>query len=449
MKHVAIIGGGFAGLAAGVALAERGVRVTLLESRPRLGGRAYSFRDDATGTVVDNGQHAMMGCYTETLAFLARIGAAAKVFRQANLCVEMRHPQRGSGAIAFPALPSPLHAMAGILGYGLLSRGERLRALVAGTRLMVMHRRRDAALSRRTVAEVLTALGESAHARETFWYPVAIATLNEQPEVAVAGPFAEVLARAFFGSRAASQFVLPNVGLSELYTEDARRFIEERGGAVELKAIVTGLELQDGRVHAVRLRDGRTVAGDAVISAVPPRALGPLLPSALAEDAWLRGVAELPTVPIVSVHLWFDRPVLETDFVGLLGTTTQFAFNRSRLTGEANGSGRQAVSAVVSAGRDVVEWDTAHIADTAVADLRALLPGARAAKLLRVVVVKERHATISLTPAVEQRRPPALTAIENFVLAGDWIQTGLPATIESAVVSGNRAAALVAGVLRA
>jgi squalene-associated FAD-dependent desaturase len=447
MKRVAIIGGGFAGLAAGVELAARGFRVHVLEARPRLGGRAYSFTDEASGEVVDNGQHAMMGCYTHTLAFLDRIGATRKLLRQPALRVEFVDPQRGTGAITASSMPSPLHLLTGILGYRLLNRAERVCALLGAMRLMAMRRRRDPRLRESTVQQLLIALGQSANARRSFWYPVAIATLNESAARAAAAPFAEVLARAFFGSRADSQFVLPRVGLSDLYTEDAQAFIETRGGSVSVKSTIAGLSLADDRVGALALRDGTRVEADACISAVPPRALAGFLPPPLRASPGLRGLEQFDASPIVSTHLWFDRPVLASDFVGLLGTTTQWVFNRSKLTAYGNGSHRQCVSAVISAARDVVEWDAPRVADTVAGELRALIPAARAAQLLRSVVVKERYATLSATPAAERLRPPPETVLANFFLAGDWTQTGLPPTVESAVASGQRAAQLVAGRL--
>ena len=446
MKRVAIIGGGFAGLAAGVELAARGFCVHVFEARAHLGGRAYSFTDDASGEVVDNGQHAMMGCYSHTLAFLERIGATRKLRRQRNLHVEMVHRQRGSGAIAASSLPSPLHLLTGILRYRLLDRAERLCALLAGMRLMVLRRRRDPRLTQWTVEQTLISLGQSVNTRSSFWYPVAIATLNESPARAAAAPFAEVIARAFFRSRADSQFVLPKVGLSDLYTGDARAFIEARGGSVEVKCAIARLLLTDSRVRTLQLRDGRRATADACISAVPPRALAEFVPEPQ------RAFEQFDVSPIVSAHLWFDRPVLDSEFVGLLGTTTQWVFNRSKLASEltskgaasSDGNGPQCVSAVISASRDVVEWHGSRVADTILNDLRLLVPATRQAQLLRSVVVKEKFATISPTPAAERLRPRPQTLIDNFFLAGDWVQTGLPPTIESAVLSGQRAAELVA-----
>lgn len=440
MKAV-VLGGGFAGLAAGVALAERGVDVTVCEAKNRLGGRAYSFHDAQSGTVVDNGQHAMMGCYTATLDFLRRIGAADKIVRQPNLRVDMVHPQLGAGAIACPGWPSPLHMLAGIARYRLLSKRERALALYAGGQLMLMRRRKDARLRTQTVTQVLIALRQSPHARQCFWDPVVVATLNELSDRACAAPFVEVLARAFFASRADSQFVLPKVGLSDLYVGDATRVIERAGGRVETGAQATGLVVRDDQVTGVTLRDGRTVEADACISTLPPRALAPILPPALAETAPLRDVARLDASPIVSTHLWLDRPVLGGDFVGLLGTTTQWAFNRTRLTGEGAGEG-EFVSAVISAGRDVVAWDGDRVAGQVMDDLRTLLPAARTAMVRRAIVVKEKHATMSVTPEAEALRPGPVTPLRRFLLAGDWTATGLPATIESAVLSGERAAGL-------
>jgi len=438
VNPVIVIGGGFAGLAAGAALAARSLPVIVLEARARLGGRAYSFRDDDSGEIVDNGQHAMMGCYHETLTFLGRIGATGKLTRQRNLRVEMVDAQRGVGVIAAAPLPSPLHMLAGVLGYRFLSRTERVRALLGGMRLMTMRARRDSRLMEQTVERILIALGQSANARASFWYPVAVATLNEAPDRAAAAPLAEVLARAFFSSRAGSQFVLPRVGLSDLYTDDARRFIESGGGHVEVKAAVARVELRNDRVSAVHLRDGRRLDARAVISSVPPPSLRQFAPEPIRT---LPGLDCFDTSPIVSVHVWFDRAVLASDFVGCLGTTTQFVFNRSKLTAQGNGNGRQFVSAVISAGRKIAAWEPTQIADRVVADLRALLPAAGPARVLRSVVVKEKQATISATPAAERHRPGMRTSIANFLLAGDWTQTGLPPTIESAVLSGHRAAA--------
>jgi squalene-associated FAD-dependent desaturase len=347
---------------------------------------------------------------------------------------------RGRGTIAAARLPGPLHMLGAVLGYELLSPRERLRALWGGLQLLGMRRRRDPGLGRTTVAELLGRLRQSENACRSFWYPVAIATLNESPERAAAAPFVEVLARAFFGPRRASDFVLPAVGLSDLYTEDARRHLERHHGRVDCRAVVDTLEIADERVARARLRDGRSVEADAFVVAVPPRALTGLMPPAARPAVGVAAADAYEPSPIVSVHLWYDRPVMPVPFVGLIGTTTQWLFNRSALLGAGDGGG-QCLSAVISGSREVAAWDTERIAGAVGADVEAALPGGR---LARAVVVKEKEATIAPTPAFERCRPPTATRLANLALAGDWIDPGLPPTIESAVVSGHRAAALVA-----
>ena len=444
MTDVLIMGGGFAGLAAATQLAAAGRRVTVLEKRPVLGGRAYSYTDQTTGEVIDNGQHAMMGCYTEMFRFLGRIGATDKLAIQPGLRVDMLDPDRGPGVISCPPLPNPLHMGAGVLGYRLLGVADRARVLAGGLRLLLMKRRADPRLAELTVDGVLDLLGQSAAARRAFWYPVAIATLNDDPAIASADLLAEVMVRAFFAGKDAARFVLSKVGLSDLYTTDARRFIEERGGCVETKAHVVGIGFRGDRVSHFELRDGRRLSAGAYVSAVPPQGLFPLLPIAVRRGVpALGGIEGLASSPIVSVHVWFDRPLLsERPFVGFVGTDTHWAFNRDVISGRRDRDGGY-LSFVISGARGIVDDDNDAIVARTLADLRRLVPASAAAQVRHSQVVKEKFATMSPTVAAARLRPATATPFDNFVLAGDWTDTGLPATIESAVMSGHRAADVV------
>ncbi len=442
-RHVVVVGGGFAGLAAAVRLARAGARTTLLERRPFLGGRAYSFADPVTGEVVDNGPHALMGAYTEALDFLREIGASTKLRVQPRLRVAFAHPELGLGEVAAPAVPGPLQAPLALLRYRLLARGDRVRLFAGALRLAA----RGRGLARRTVAEALADVGQSPAACVRFWHPLAIATLNESPATAAAAPFAAVLRRAFFAGARAARFALATVPLSELYTTDARRAIEAGGGTVVTGAAVASLALEGERVEAVLLRDGRRVGADAVVLTVPCAALLRLLPPALRDAPPFRALAAVGTSPIVSVHLWLDRPVgWGSSFLGLLGGRAQWLFD----CGPARDGGHR-VASVTSGARFWDEASDEAIAAEVLGDARAVLPGLRAARCTRSLVVRERHATISLTPAADAVRPGVTTPLANLFLAGDWVQTGLPATIEGAVQAGREAArrALVAPVARA
>jgi len=435
VPQVVVVGGGFAGLAAAVRLARAGARVTVLERRPFLGGRAYSFTDPATGDAIDNGPHVLMGAYTEALDFLAEIGAGAKLAVQPRLRVSLADPVLGTGAVAAPALPGPLQGPAALLRYALLSRADRVRLLIGAVRLAAGGPER---LRHRTVAEALAAVGQSPAACARFWHPLAVATLNEAPAVAAAAPFVAVLRRGFFAGARAARFAFPRVPLSELYTADARRLVERRGGSVRTGAAVATLALAGDRAVGVGLRDGTRIVADAVILALPCAALRRLLPAALAERPPFAALGTVGTSPIVSVHLWIDRAVgWGSPFLGLLGGRAQWLCDCG-----PTAAGGHRLASVTSGARF---WDDAP--DDAIvrevwAEARAVLPALRPAAVRRALVVRERHATISLTPAADAVRPPVTTPVSNLFLAGDWVRTGLPATIEGAVLAGREAARL-------
>ena len=443
-KDAVVIGGGFAGLSAAVALAERGVRVTVLEGKPALGGRAYSFADPETGDFVDNGQHVLMGCYGETLDFLKRIGAYEQLVFHEDLEIEMLAGPGQSATLKTARLPGPLHMTAALLGYRHLSVAERMSVMRGGLRMLAMRRSGGGELQRLTVAQLMDRLGQSEHARRCFWYPMSIATLNDEPESSSAALLAEVLKRAFFSRRRDSAFVYSRVGLSELYCTGAKQLIERAGGAVLAHSIVEMLELGvGGHVASVRLRDGRRIVASDFISAVPAPQLLRLLPENAVADPFFSRFTGLSSSPIICVHLWLDREVTNSPFIGFTGTTTQWLFNKRQIFAHRGEAHPGYLSFVISGARKLVERSNQEILDIVINDLHAMIPAARGAKVVKSLVLKEKNATMAPDLRSHELRPTAKTPIANFFLAGDWIQTGLPATIESAVIAGRAAAAAV------
>ena len=416
-----------------MALSDLGHQVLLLERRNHLGGRAYSFTDAKTGDQVDNGQHLFMQCYHETVAFLDRIGCLHKLKFQSKPRIDFLDRQ-GWDKFECPPLPSPFHVLAGLLRMDGLSVGDKWRALRVGRAL------RSRAQNHLTVDQWFDRLGQSDNIRRRFWYPMAIATLNEKPEVASAAMMKVVLLEGFGGDRTGSNIGISRVPLSDLYTEAARRFIEGHGGQLRTGAQVSRLIGENGRMVRVEMKDGTTIEADYFISAVTHDALLQILPESLRRGEFA-GLATLSSSPIVSINLWFDKPVTDREFVGLIGTRIQWLFNKDAIL--SNGTGSNHIAIIISAAREFVDWTREALVEMAIEEFNQLLPESRSAKLVHSNVVKERDATLAHTLESDRLRPGPRTSISNLILAGDWTATGLPATIESAVMSGHIAARIV------
>jgi len=444
-SDVIVIGAGFAGLSAAVRLTTRGARVLVLEARARLGGRATAFPDRETGELVDNGQHILMGCYTDTFSFLHDIGADANVRLEPQLAVTMIDRAGRRTRLSCPALPPPLHLVAGVLEWEALSWSDRLAMLGMATPLKNARRELQgstvvkAASVDETVENWLIRNGQTPRLRELLWDPLALAALNQPPNQAAAPLFARVLAEMFSDDPRAAAIALPTKPLHLMYAEPAREFIERHGGTVRTGAVATIAVTADGRaVAGVRVGD-ETFQAAHVISSVPWFALSELFDE---EPPALHGVIDrakrMASSPIVTVNLWFDRRVLDQPFVGLPGRAMQWVFDKRLVFGDDASH----LSLVSSGAAEIVAETNEALIRRAHDELLDALPDVRDARLLRATVVREPRATFSLAPG-QPERPKTETALQGFLLAGDWIDTGLPATIESAVRSGHMAAARV------
>lgn len=441
---VVVIGAGVAGLRAAVHLASRGARVTVLEAKAVLGGRATAFTDPQTGERVDNGQHVMLGCYRETFAFLRQIGTEDRVHVQPSLEVDFVDRAGRWSRLSLPSLPPPLNFAAGLLEWTALGWRDRMAAtrMAAPIRIAQEEQRargrgqrptRIAASPGETVDEWLVNNGQTARIREMLWEPLALAALNQSVRVAAAPAFAAVLAEMFGGGPKDASLALPSCPLDQLYADPARRFIEARGGEVRI-GCAARIHLERGRLHHVEAR-GDVLQPAHVVAAVPWYALADLFVGDTAPvDAVRMAAAATAPSPIASVNLWLSRNVLRTPFLGLPGRTLQWVFDKEQMF-ETDTSH---VTLVSSGADDVMALQNDELIALALRELREAVPEARAAKVVRASVVRERRATYSLAPG-QPGRPPTATQVQGLVLAGDWIETGLPATIEGAALSGRRA----------
>ncbi|HXH48274.1 MAG TPA: hydroxysqualene dehydroxylase HpnE [Terriglobia bacterium] len=438
-EDVLIIGGGLAGLAAGVALTEAGCRVRLLEQKPYLGGRARSFREAATGSVVDNGQHLFMGCYHSTLKFFAAIGTSQTVTFDPQLRVRFLETDKKLTELRCPAFPAPWHLLFGVCLSNSFAFGEKVDVVRMGRALRDTRSTASAAgaLEHLTVEEWLSELGQRESLRRNFWDLLCIAAMNEDPQITSALLFHRVLRLALFTSPLDSRLGIPRTGLSDCYTEAAAHTITDHGGSVEPQRDVRALLVSNGECHGVKLVDGSTIEAQATLSAVPWHVLPKLLPDeTVTTQPFFSRILDLHPAPIISIYLWFDRAVTDLEFVGLRGTTIQWLFNKGKILG----SGENYISLVLSGAHDHVARSKEDLVDTALRELRTLLPGMSDARLTHSLVIKERFATFSPCVGVEALRPSAVTPVRGLYLAGDWTDTSLPATIEGAVQSGYTAA---------
>lgn len=437
-----VIGGGFAGLSAASALAEAGRRVLVLEARAGLGGRATAFRDRHTGELVDNGQHVLFGCYRETLRFLSRIGADVNVQVQPALRVPYIDVRGRRSQLACPPLPAPLHLLAAVLDWDPIPWRERIgvlrlaRPIRAAREQLVTRGRIAVSPPGLTVSEWLRFHRQGPRLSDWLWEPLAIAALNQSPEHASADAFVRILAELFGPDPSASALVLPIRPLNVMYAEPARAYVSARGGEVRTGAL-TRILCHDRGVAGVQIR-GEQVEARRVIAAVPWFDLAALFPQGppvpLAETA--AAAARLAPMPILTVNLWYDRPVMDEPFVGLPGRPIQWVFDKRLAFGEKASH----LSLVASGAEALVGQDRAFLIERAAEEIAEALPAARRARLVHGTVVREKRATFSVAPG-QPPRPGTRTPIAGLFLAGDWIDTGLPGTIESAVVSGHRAAA--------
>lgn len=436
---VLVLGGGFAGLACAVSLAEKGRKVLVLEKKPHLGGRAYSFEEN--GLDVDNGQHLLMGCYRATRSFLKTIETEDKLAVYEDVVVDYAEPGGKRARLSCPSwLPPPLHLAAGLLGLGGVSLRDKT-ALFAFDRALKSMKTGPVpeAVEKMTVRQWLSSLGVSKNFSTRFFDPAAIGILNDKPEVASAAGFVQALREMFFTGRDSARFALAKTGLSGLYADAARDYIEARGGRVISCAKAAGLIEEGGRVRGIVTDMDSRFMADHVVSTLPPWDL-----KKLALPAVLRGPWEtLAPAPIVGATLRLDRPVMTERFLGMLGTETHWVFNKTMIHGLKEEG--QTLAVVISGAHAQIGQSPERLLSAMTRDLSSCLPEFSKAEVLASKVVKEPFATLSPVPGAEAKRPAPGGGMPGFSFAGDWTRTGLPATIESACLSGQLAARALHG----
>jgi squalene-associated FAD-dependent desaturase len=435
IRRVAIVGGGLAGLAAGCALADAGLQVTLFERRPYLGGRASSYEHPGTGEVVDNCQHLLLGCCTNLIHFYERLGVSSRI----RWFDEMTFIEPGGRAsrVAPSFWPAPLHNATSFLRAHYLSLRDKLAIGRAFAAMMGPVQGE----SDENFLHWLRRHGQTERAVERFWKPILTSALNEDLERMSVPHSIQVFRKSFLKSAAAGRIGLPSVPLSDLYSS-ALDYLRDRGGQALLRTAITSI---------CPRQDGVQISGSAgdrdfdfAVLAVPFQTAASLLPQDPQAEPVRTNLEHFEPSPITGIHLWFDREITPLPHAVLLDRTIQWMFQKSKFQqdGLRDGPGSY-VELVVSASKTLVQKSREEILELAQRELAEFFPKVKEAKVLKAAVIKEIYATYAILPGLDHYRPAARTVWPRLFLAGDWIATEWPATMEGAVRSGYLAAEAV------
>lgn len=420
MKRVLIIGGGLAGLSLASILASNRFKVILLEASPKLGGRTYSFLDESSNIEIDNGQHIMMGCYKYTLDFIKLIGACNNFVFQDALKVNFVKENFKISVLKAGKIIYPLNLLYGLINFDALNFNEKINLI----RLFIKIRFIDTvSLKNLTVAEWLKIENQNQNAIKTFWEIISVGSLNCGIEKASAKIFCDVLKEIFWKGKDNSRIILPKYGLSKSFCQPAQKFITENLGEIKLSERATQLSFNENRISSVKTSISDYNNFDFVVSAIPLHALEKLINLSEIEIN-----LNLNYSSILNVHIWLKHNSLKEDFYGLINSPIHWIFNKG-----------DHINIVISDADYLMEKTNDEILELVINECEKFF-ALKKADIINTKVIKEKRATFIPSNEIINNRPVVKTKFKNLFLAGDWTNTGLPSTIESAVKSGTVAA---------
>jgi len=433
-SNILVLGGGVAGIAASVKLASAGYRVTLLEKGPRLGGRAYSFYDAATGEWVDNCQHILMGC-CEALKELYRLsGSEDKITWQDTYY--FYYPNKGFQTLKSSCLPAPFQLLPSFLKLDALSFRDRINITQLMSRILSQDPEVHPEWATLSIKEWFESQGVSRESIGLFWEPVLVSALNDSIDQLPVSYVFKTIRWGFLGREGAWKMGIPSVSFHHLYHEQTLNYLTKRNSLVRLKEGVKKLVIQNNRITGVLLSEGSYLEADTVISALPQDKLVPLLD---ADSGIKKNMSHYQFSPIMGIHIWLDRRIMELPNLCLPGNFIQWIFDKT--PGDAvSKASSQYLSIVISASQESLHLPQKEIIDRTLQELKKVFPAAQDACRVHSLIIREPRATFKLMELQDSYRLGPVSDISGLYLAGDWTDTGWPATMESAALSGFAAA---------
>lgn len=435
-EKIIIIGAGISGISAAVYLAKKGYSVEIFETKNLIGGRMYSFANQSMNEIVDNGQHLLMSAYKNFLALLEELGTIKKIKTQETLDIKFYSKNGNYSRLSTYPFSGKIGLLYSLLKMNNLTFSDKINVINFFISLIILKNKKQ----NKTVAEYLKSKHQKENIIEKFWQPLCLAVLNLSSELADADLFIQVLKKAFISNQDSSKLIFPAVNLSDLISPFGDWF-EKHNGKIHFNSRIDNILINNNKVDSVFVNGEKHIA-DYYISTVQPYILKKLIANNN-ENVLSSKLEEYEYSTIISIYIWLDSEIIDEDFVALLGTETQWIFNLNKITKRAS-TNNYLYALTISNADELNLMSNIEIMNLCWSELVSIFPIAKKIKVLDYLVIKNKRATFKANPSIASKRLNSYIGMSNLFIAGDWTNTNLPATIESACISGINASNMIA-----